>query len=581
MGLALNAYALQNVLLKAARVSYFLSLLMAAICLFLAYLIPYHSPPWATFQSEWLAAMSIIFLFFLALHQPGFSSREVLLALLVVVVLAGGYFLLPEAAPLVEQAHLWGMNLVLAGLAYLAGRSLFGIRHYKLVLFAVLAAGVISALLGLVQWFGLIQTLQIDKAWAVAGGAGNRIVANIGQPNNLGTLLVISLIVLLTGFEKSWTASSSARAGMAVLMLILTTAIALTASRAAWLSLLVVAIVIALSHRRNGKPWPMTYFIALATVTLVWLAAPYVNSLSQPEVAFAQRSLGTDSTRIQIWSMVIQGILQRPWTGWGFGGQAVLHQTLSPEFGAIGYRILNQSHNFVLDVLVVFGVVVGGAILLFLAAVGRSVCRHAFANEKQLYLLLCLPIFIHGLVEFPHYYGFFLWPLWFFVGAAMATEQAEVSEGRFFSFRPEAFVFLMAALVLAVQILGAYLVLEDAFSKYAKKRYQAVNVEELDAASRIFPGLRLKLDALKISHSTLEGDGVAEKIGQCATYYPLPDCLTMQATIEANGGQVESGRLWLLKACRMFGPEACEDKLKRFNNGLVPEWAKGVIAKPD
>jgi len=556
-------------------------LLLAAVCVFLAYLNPYHAPPWGSFQSEWLAALAIVFVFFLALYRPGFGHRDLLILLLPVAVVVYGYTLLPDTAPVVEQVHLWAINALLACLAYLAGRSLFGIRQYGLILGAILAAGVVSVFIGVLQWSGALTHFQVDQAWAVTGEPGRTIVANIGQPNNLGTLLLISLVILLSGFEKCWSASAPAKAGMLFLLLILTTGIALTASRAALLGLLVVTLVATLSDRRQGKPWPMAYFAALALVSLVWLLAPYAYSFTQPEVAIAHRSLASDSGRMQLWSMVFQGILEKPWTGWGPGGQAVLHQTLSPEFGAIGYKILNQSHNFVLDILVVFGVVLGGGILLMLAVVGRTVFRHAFANERQLYLLLCLPIVVHGLVEYPHYYGFFLWPLCLFIGAAMASEPSPIGDERLFRFRPGAFVFLLVALAIAVRVAGDYLVLEDAFRKYAKKRYSAVNVEELDAASSLFPGLRLKLDALKISHGPLQGEGVAEKIGQCATYYPLPDCLTMQATIEANDGQVESGRLWLLKACRMFGPETCEDKLMRFNNGLVPGWAKDVIARPD
>lgn len=581
MGFAVSSTALINALVKMVRLSYFMALLLAAVCVFLAYLNPYHAPPWRTFQSEWLAALAIIFLFFLALYRPGFRYRDLLILLVPIAFFVFGYTLLPDVAPVVEQVHLWTINALLACLAYLAGRSLFGIRQYGLILGAILAAGAVSVFIGVLQWSGALAHLQVDQAWAVTGEPGWRIVANIGQPNNLGTLLLISLVILLSGLEKCWSASAPAKAGMLFLLLILTTGIALTASRAALLGLLVVTLVATLSDRRQGKPWPMAYFAALALVCLVWLLAPYAYSFTQPEVAIVHRSLATDSGRMQLWSMVLHGILEKPWTGWGPGGQAVLHQALSPEFGAIDYQILNQSHSFVLDILVVFGVVLGGGILVILAVVGRAVVRHAFANERHLYLLLCLPIVVHGLLEYPHYYGFFLWPLCLFIGAAMASEPSPIGDERLFRFRPGAFVFLLVALAIAVRVAGDYLVLEDAFRKYAKKRYSAVNVEELDAASSLFPGLRLKLDALKISHGPLQGEGVAEKIGQCATYYPLPDCLTMQATIEANDGQVESGRLWLLKACRMFGPETCEDKLMRFNNGLVPGWAKDVIARPD
>jgi len=537
--------------------------------LFLAYLIPYHVSPWRTFHGELLAGLAITCFFIFSLFKNTFylDGWKTFFGILLLLGIHLLFFqaLLPAQR---EQFFLWCLYLVVSYVAYLAGRNSSGTQIASFFLLAIVLAGVFSACLGLGQWIGIAQWYAVDPAWMLEAQPGERVLANIGQPNNLGTLLVMSLVALVGLQEKIDFAGR--KLVFVVLILLMVSAIALTGSRSAWLSLLVVAIFSLINCYLEKKPIRWVYFIAMVFVAIIVVIAPLFFNYLYPEVWQGARSLTSDSGRVSLWAMSIQGILQKPWFGWGFGGQAVLHQTLSPEFDGFN-AIAYQLHNVVIDLFVIFGLLFGTIFLVVLAGIGRAVILKTMDNERVLYLLLSIPIVVHSFFEFPHYYGFFLWPLFFFVGVALA-KQAKTSDNDFVpKFFP--YFFLVIALFSVVKFTDKYLIIEDAFGKYAKQRFSEVNLDTLDSASSIFPGLRLRLDAVRIGDGPVGTEDEKVVINQCAMHYPFLECLIMKASIEADAGNLEEGQLWFVKACKMFGDDACRQDISRFNSGSIPAWA--------
>lgn len=564
------------------RIIRLLMLVMGGLGLFFSFLVPHHANPWPTFLGEWIFALSVLFFLLYALIGGRFVIRGVGVFLFFLVVLTVRYLIqLYETGLGQGEYFIWLVYLVVGYIAFLVGGNLPQDKAGRVLLVSILVAGVASALIAVAQWVGLGRYFEIDQIWFFDVAPGGRVVGNIAQANNLGTLLVVSVVVLLSGMQDFWRLSRISLGVGCLILLLLTCAIALTGSRSALLGLVFVTVLALISNHRQMLPIPWGYCVSVLMVVSFLLLMPYVYGLIYPGVLPETRLVVGDANRFNLWSMGIHGVFERPWLGWGLGGQSYLYQNYALEYGPFDYKIVNQLHNVILDILVVFGVPLGGGVLLCLLLVFRIAFINSFGSERAVYVLLCVPIINHSFFEYPHYYGFFLWMLFFFVGAALLSKGdsgrgALISAANFFA------IFLVGCfLVVAFKVAGAYFVIEDAVGKYSKQRYDLVKQEDLDFSSKLFPSLRLRLDVIRINMDGLVMADAHGKVLQCATYYPFPECLTMQATIEANGGQVESGRLWLLKACRMFGPETCEDKLMRFNNGRLPGWAEGLIPKAE
>ncbi len=564
------------------RIIRLLMLVMGGLGLFFSFLVPHHANPWPTFLGEWIFALAVLFFLLYVLVGDRFVIKGVRVFLFFLVVLTVRYLIQLHETGLGQGEYLiWLVYLVVGYIAFLVGGNLPQDKAGRVLLVSILVAGIASALIAVAQWVGLGRYYEFDQAWFFDIPPGGRVVGNIAQANNLGTLLVVSVVILLSGVQDFWRSSRSSFGVGCLILLLLTCAIALTGSRSAWLGLVFVAVLALISNHRKMLPISWGYCLSVLMVVSFLLLMPHVYALIYPGGVPESRLVAGDANRLNLWSMGIQGVIERPWLGWGLGGQSYLYQNYALEYGPFDYKIVSQLHSVVLDVLVVFGVPLGGAVLLCLFLVFRTAYLNSLGGEKAVYVLLCVPIINHSFLEYPHYYGFFLWMLFIFVGAALFGK-GDDGRGVLISVGNLIAVFVVGLfLVVAFKVAGAYFVIEDAVGKYSKQRYDLINQEDLGFSSKLFPSLRLRLDVIRINRDGLVMADAHGKVLQCATYYPFPECLTMQATIEANGGQVESGRLWLLKACRMFGPETCEDKLMRFNNGLVPRWAEGLIPKAE
>ncbi len=282
----------------------------------------------------------------------------------------------------------------------------------------VLAAA-ISGALALLQYFDLEAPLY---PWVNQSEPG-RAFANLRQPNQLATLLVIGLLAL-----RTWSQTRApARRWVGPLAALLVTALAATVSRVGAVELLAIAALV-LAWARAGGRWraPLRPILTLglgyllAIIALPWMAqqiGPGVHAGSLLERLRTGDSLC--GGRLTLWGNVLHLIALKPWTGWGWGELAWAHyMTLydGPRFCAI----LDNAHNLPLHLAVELGLPVA---LLTCGALAWVVWRarpwREQAPERQLAWGVLLAVAVHSLVEYPLWYGPFqiavavcLWLLW-------------------------------------------------------------------------------------------------------------------------------------------------------------------------
>jgi len=295
---------------------------------------------------------------------------------------------------------------------------------------AWLFAALLSALLGLLQYFGLTAGLE---PWVNHTGVGESY-ANLRQRNQFATLTNIGLAALLWwGVRGEVTPASSGNASRSVLclgsaVLPVLAAILLAAGNAASTSrtgMVQLGALLVMALMWGGWRQPAIWRVLLAAVlayAVAALALPALIGLDlQSTGMLARLSIGDTecASRLTLWRNVLHLITEKPWLGWGWGELDYAHfMTLYP--GARFCAILDNAHNLPLHLAVELGVpaallICGGALWLAWRA---KPWREMDATRQLAWGVLAV-ILLHSMLEFPLWYGPFqmafglcLWLLW-------------------------------------------------------------------------------------------------------------------------------------------------------------------------
>jgi O-antigen ligase len=344
---------------------------------------------------------------------------------------------LPAAVPLLVS---WACVAALLGWVGLVGRRIDQRHATAAVANAWLLAALVSAVLGLLQYFGRVQDLG---PW-VSQVAPGEAYANLRQRNQFATLCSIGLLALLWRVA-AWQPGSAGEGpvpqapgtrrwlcwgGATVL---LACGNAASGSRTGLLQWWLVGGGGLLwwwqaRRRTPGHATSHGRFAAMALLALAvyllclgflpWLLLVTTGIESGGLLGRFNEESGCGSRRI-LWANVLHLIALKPWLGWGWEELDFAHlMTLYP--GARFCDILDNAHNLPLHLAVELGlpfaaVVCGG--LVWLAFRGKP-WREGHAARQLAWGVLAV-IGLHSLVEYPLWYGPFqmaaalsVWLLW-------------------------------------------------------------------------------------------------------------------------------------------------------------------------
>ncbi|BEP59316.1 hypothetical protein GmRootV118_65600 [Variovorax sp. V118] len=285
----------------------------------------------------------------------------------------------------------------------------------------LLAAGLLSGLLGLLQYYGLTEFLGALTSSPPPG----RGWGNLRQRNQFATLISMALIAAL--WWHATHRSRRVRGGLAPVAVLLVASLVASGSRTGFLQLLVIvtgAGVMAWRERRATPPHAGTTGFHLPAPALLLAALPLYAALhwllpllaSGGDASGAaasgtgmlhrlQPAVVTTDSRVVLWQNVLSLIAQRPLTGWGWGELSFAHfATLynGPRFPVI----LDNAHNLPLHLAVELGI--PAALLIcggFLWMVGAA---KPWRERDPLRLIawgLLGVILVHSLLEYPLWYG--------------------------------------------------------------------------------------------------------------------------------------------------------------------------------
>lgn len=385
-------------------------LYIALICLVMSYLIGPTGYPWTSYSKDLFCFLSII-LFFILFYGKSIKVPKLIFPILFICFIPFIQFLFGQiyyfSTAFFSFCFLFGF---LASIVYGYNSVQFSEKEniIKFISYFFTVVGFVSSLFAIAQWF------QISHPY-ILNLSHNRPYANLGQPNHLATLLLLSICSLLFLYEYK----KSKNIFLILLFPIIVWALALTQSRTTWVTLFVLFIIYIVKKVRFEKK--STAYIALTAVfTYLFIfifnaeISEYLN-LAKP-IPIEER-LNGGLGRIEMWKHMYYAAMQQPWLGYGW-----FQTTIAQLEGVLIFKNegnLSSAHNIVIDLVLWVGI----PFTVLIIGYGLYLIKRIFSSIHslpQLYVfMMMLCILVHAQLEFPLYYSYFLFPLGFFIGVLL------------------------------------------------------------------------------------------------------------------------------------------------------------------
>lgn len=535
------------------------------------WLLPNHYPPWSTFHtSAWIAICLLV-------AAAGFiKTGPLAIQLSRPALLLLGLSAIPwiqfglGVLPLFSSALLSSLHLAGLALAFIFGENWSRsapIRPVAFVLLAACVAAVGSVGLQLYQWLGLTTDLGLMDIWVMEIGAERRPFANLGQPNQLASLMLWGLLGCLLAWHWRWIGAAVAL----VLAAFLLWGVALTESRTALLTL--TLCVAALSIWRPPFLEPR----ALRAVQALFLL--YLTSLfSQEHLA---RMLGMEDPltlfvrsqgelRLKLWAMALDASTVSPWLGTGWGRTNAALFEVFQNHTHLRATYFEQSHSLPLDIILWVGWPTGLAIIALVAYWLLRVALSIDSMEKLIAAAAIGVMTVHALLELPLHHGYFLWPLGLIAGA---VNPVEFRANQWVARRTLAAFSLAALGILGSVIIVDYFKVEAAFTEL---RFQLAKVGRDHDTSP--PKTLLLTDwprAIALNRSTPHAGMTEAEIDDWKAlmlYNTAPLPMRKYVGALALNGRDDEAQRWAQRICWLL-----QDKLCR---PLADEWSEPAKSSP-
>ena len=252
--------------------------------------------------------------------------------------------------------------LLLAG-AFVVGMSCSSSLRRRKLLRLLLGSS------ALVAFYSIYQRLGHD-IFQLLGNASQRPASSLGSATYLGGYLALAIglgVAALVGQVFSWR-------WLAPVVIVDLVAVLITQSRGAWVgSVIAIAFVLAVGSRQFGRG----VIIAVASAALVIVVGTglLVPGLVSRAASLAHPGSGTAGIRLELASMGVRAISDRPILGWGPDeSRPALHRQIPSTFESHNFddRIEDRVHNWFLDIAVWSGLVGLCLFCMFLLRFSRA-----------------------------------------------------------------------------------------------------------------------------------------------------------------------------------------------------------------
>lgn len=486
------------------------------------------------------------------------------------------WLVLCAACVALRHGDAWGFRLPACiaiagvGMAALVGARMSGGTQGAVALaWGVLASGLASAVLGLLQYYGLAEPLV---PWTTSPALG-QAYGNLRQRNQFATLISLSWCAVL--WLHATSDSTRTLRGLMAAGLLLLIAAAASTSRTGLLQLLSILGVASFIARRERRRVPQQSAVPfrlpaprllLAAIPLYFAIAWVLPRLaagggSGVETMIERLKSGApdDHSRILLWRNVLALISEHPWTGWGWGELSYAHYSASYSGGRF-VEILDNAHNLPLHLAVELGIpaavlICGGFLWLVLRA-------RPWRERDPVRLMawgMLWAIVLHSLLEYPLWYGPFQLVFGLCIGLLWPGRHSQRIEKA----APYAAAALLAIVGYAgwdyLRISQIYLPREERLAPYEDDTLAKIR------ASRLFAN-QVQFAELTLTTVTRENAGAVHELAKRVMHFsPEPRVIVK-----------------LIESAELLGHEAeAREEAERFSNAFPADFARWMNADAD
>ncbi len=272
-----------------------------------------------------------------------------------------------------------------------------------------LMAALLSSVIGLCQYFGVAQQFAFMSDASVG-----EAYANLRQRNQFASLTSIGLLAVVLWWAAQASAFRTSRVwswGLILVTVLLAAGNAASSSRTGMTQLVLIVAMAVWWGRSSGSGLHPRVRCLLITAVLSYLvAALFLPGLIGKPLGMGvftrlQDGGAACSSRLVLWSNVLQLIAQKPWLGWGWDELRYAHFITLYE-GPRFCEIMGNAHNLPLHLAVTLGLpaallLCGGGTWLVWRA---KPWQETDATRQMAWGVLAV-IGLHSLLEYPLWYG--------------------------------------------------------------------------------------------------------------------------------------------------------------------------------
>lgn len=392
-----------------------LSLFIFCALLFLSYAYSLHIHPYRVFYNDVLITLGLILMVgswaripVAVLVIPGIIVVPCLFIVVILIQTLSNFILYP--ADMIFPV----LYFLLFAVSLICGATIANQENGKHTLaLALSCCFLLSGLVAVVLQH--LQLLQLNlMPWVVSlnWDAPLRPFANFAQANTLALVLCFALASLWHLYATRFLRPIFA----VIFAIVLLWGLALTESRIGWIIVPLFGFVMFNDRRDETKNARLVLLMCLALfIGFVMIASPFLRSLGGLADSVDDRA-GQTGVRIVLWQQALAMSFEHPWLGVGwfqFGPNQVNSAAI---FKVTEYS--DYAHNILLNLLAEVG---WPCTLLFVAGCTWWLYRCCVCNwrsvEVRYFSLILIAVGVHSMVEYPLWYGFFLFPLGLILGA--------------------------------------------------------------------------------------------------------------------------------------------------------------------
>lgn len=437
----------------------------------MAWLLPNHYQPWLTAYQDFSMFLAALLLSIILIQQKNIKIPYFTL-----------FFIALTCIPLVQYffgiIYFFGEALTVS-LYLLAFTSIFIVgfniteleqeKTDKILLgffSLVLFASIISV------WIQLRQWLLFDgNIWTVDLPPNGRPFANIAQPNQLATLLLMGVMATLYLFENNkinkFVASFTA--------IFLISGVALTQSRTVWVFGGCFTIWWLFKLNRLQSRLSCTFLLLwMGGYVVILIILPYLSQfLGVYRVGDITERATTGLERIGMWKQVLIAIQNAPFFGYGWGQLNIAQISISSA--DLNKPIWGYAHNLFLDLWIWNGFILGTIIcIVFFVFLFYLAVNLKNINSIVIFATIGV-IVVHSMFEYPLAYGYFLIPMGLIIGLVYGDLKKEKN---FFILKKELYIlYISFCSLLLIIFFYDYKKVEN---EYELMRYENVQLRYIE-----------------------------------------------------------------------------------------------------